>query len=161
MDSSGIICGMADGGWCIYKVSINYNRFVPNREGFISMTNLSYVQNALNLLPRSSIGGYHISAVPCDSLVVEQPVRTRGFKGRAEAAERGIISGDGPSAGISRQGRNVILYGLPYRLSAPGLRSYLRNFQLEDISATGEEEVIKIEPYVVPTIFRNVADVIN
>ena len=70
--------------------------------------------------------------------------RTRGSVGRQEAANKGLIDGNGPNGGTSGHGKNVIIWGLPGKLPPDGLRNYLRAFRLSDTS--GQESIVKIEP---------------
>ncbi|KAG8732025.1 hypothetical protein FRC12_019464 [Ceratobasidium sp. 428] len=42
-----------------------------------------------------------------------QPYRVRGGKGRAEATERGLLTGNGPDAKVKERGTCVYLRGLP------------------------------------------------
>jgi hypothetical protein len=71
-------------------------------------------------------------------------VRTRGPVGRQEAADKGLIDGNGPNGGTPGNGKNVIMWGLPGKLPPDGLRNYLRAFRLSD--ENGQESIAKIEP---------------
>ena len=68
-------------------------------------------------------------------------MRSRGLKGREEASERSIISGNGSQGGITDLGRSVLLSGLPGRISTDAVRRYLKDYSLMG----GEAEVVKIE----------------
>lgn len=70
--------------------------------------------------------------------------RTRGPTGRGEAANKGLVNGNGPNGGTSGNGKNVIVWGLPGKLPPGSLKNYLRAFRLSD--ENGEESVVKIEP---------------
>ena len=70
--------------------------------------------------------------------------RMRGSAGRREAANKGLIDGNGPNGGTSGHGKNVVMWGLPGKLPPTGLRNYLRAFQLADSGA--QDSIIKIEP---------------
>jgi len=70
--------------------------------------------------------------------------RTRGSVGRQEAANKGLVDGNGPNGGTSGHGKNVIMWGLPGKLPPDGLRNYLRAFRLS--GASGQENIVKIEP---------------
>jgi hypothetical protein len=72
------------------------------------------------------------------------PTRTRGSKGRAEARERGLMNGDGPHAGIRGSGRNVVVWGLPSKLSEETFRALLKNYKLAG-SEGGKQEVFKVD----------------
>lgn len=72
----------------------------------------------------------------------ETRVRSRGLKGREEASERTIVSGNGIQGGITDVGRSVLLSGLPGRMSTDTVRRFLRNYKLMG----GQAEVVKLEP---------------
>jgi len=59
----------------------------------------------------------------------QQP-RLRGTAGREEALQRGEDFGSGPDAGLKERGTSVCIWGLPGKLTAPGLRKYLVGFDL-------------------------------
>jgi len=61
-----------------------------------------------------------------------------------EAAERGLISGNGPRGGVVNEGRNVVLWGLPGRLTPEGLKGLLQNFKLAGTEG-GKMEFVKTE----------------
>lgn len=82
----------------------------------------------------------HATAVPNPFPVA----RTRGSVGRQEAANKGLVDGNGPNGGTSGNGKNVIIWGLPGKLPSDGLRNYLRAFRLSEES--GQESIVKIEP---------------
>jgi hypothetical protein len=68
-------------------------------------------------------------------------MRSRGLKGREEASERSIVSGNGSQGGITDVGRSVVLSGLPGRISTDAVRRYLRDYSLMG----GQAEVVKLE----------------
>jgi hypothetical protein len=62
-------------------------------------------------------------------------MRTRGAKGKAEAAMRQALSGDGPDAGITERGKAVVVWGLPPLSRVDVIR---RNFeQLHGVDLEG------------------------
>lgn len=69
------------------------------------------------------------------------------MKGFARAADRGAITGNGPSGGVSGGGKNVLIRGLPAKLTHDELREHLRGFQLapED---RGQRVVVKLDMWV-------------
>lgn len=73
--------------------------------------------------------------------------RRRGVEGRQEAANRGLLTGDGPDGGLASNGKNVILWGLPGRLDPQTLKAYLKRFTLS--GRPGEEEIMKLEQRVI------------
>lgn len=115
------------------------------QEGFISLTHPTFVHNAVKALSNTTIGGFPIQVGPVDEPRLHRTLRTRGLKGRAEAAERGVVTGDGPAAGITQPGKNVIIYGLPPKTTPFGLKKYLNDFSLADSLENGEQEIVKLE----------------
>jgi len=71
----------------------------------------------------------------------ETRVRSRGLKGREEASERTIVTGNGIQGGITDVGRSVLLSGLPGRMSKETVRRFLRDYKLMG----GQAEVVKLE----------------
>ena len=69
------------------------------------------------------------------------------MEGLREAAERGVIDGNGIGGGINPKGKDVVVYGLPGTIAAPALRLYLRRCGLVKSAKNGEPdcEVIKID----------------
>jgi hypothetical protein len=70
----------------------------------------------------------------------ETSVRSRGLKGREDASERTIVTGNGIQGGITDGGRSVLLSGLPGRISVEAVRRLLRNYKLMG----GQAEVVKL-----------------
>jgi hypothetical protein len=68
-------------------------------------------------------------------------MRSRGLKGREEASERSIVSGNGSQGGITDVGRSVVLSGLPGKISSAAVRRFLKGYQLMG----GQAEVVKLE----------------
>ena len=73
---------------------------------------------------------------------VEPRMRSRGLKGREEASERSIVSGNGSQGGITDVGKSVLLSGLPGRITTDAVRRYLKDYTLTG----GQAEVVKLEP---------------
>ena len=93
------------------------------------------------------LSGKTLKAAPAND-PSEVIVRTRGVKGRLQAAERGLFTGNGPNGMVTSQGKGVVLYGLPGKLTPDSLRTYLRNFKLA-MAEAGQQEIIKLgSPYV-------------
>lgn len=81
-----------------------------------------------------------------DSPPVEEKRRTRGHEGRSQAAERGALNGDGPSAGISENKEmNVIFSGMPARTTVKDLAELLKEFDVA-LSSKGLPHIQKITP---------------
>ena len=68
-------------------------------------------------------------------------MRSRGLKGREEASERSIVSGNGSQGGITDVGRSVLLSGLPGKISPAAVRRFLKDYKLMG----GEADVVKLE----------------
>lgn len=68
-------------------------------------------------------------------------MRSRGLRGREEASERSIVSGNGSQGGITDVGKSVLLSGLPGKISTHVVRRYLRNYSLMG----GQAEVVKLD----------------
>jgi hypothetical protein len=60
------------------------------------------------------------------------------------AAERSLFFGDGPRGGVLNEGKNVVLWGLPGRLTPEGLKGLLQNFKLAGTEG-GKKEFVKLE----------------
>jgi hypothetical protein len=88
-----------------------------------------------------------MSGLPLDVAItwpLEDPSRTRGIKGRQEAIDRGILDGNGADAGVSERGKNVVVWGLPGKLTTDQLGEYLKNYRLAGTGG-GREEILKLE----------------
>ena len=124
-------------------MDIDYRHFEPRGAGWITLSTPEYMSRALAALDSQTLAAFPIRATP--SLPPSSlPLRTRGPKGRMEAAERAVLTGDGPTAGVSGSGRNVVISGLPGRLSPDALRLLVKNFKLAG-ATPGEQEIAKIE----------------
>ena len=85
-------------------------------------------------------------ALPSTAATNDIP-RIRGAKGRIEAAQRGIVAGDGPNGGITSNNKSVVLYGLPGKMTVEALTYYLKSFKLAD-PAPESKEIVKMDLYV-------------
>ncbi|KAI0374960.1 hypothetical protein BV20DRAFT_961198 [Pilatotrama ljubarskyi] len=126
----------------VANVAIDYKRFRPSGNGLLSFARLEHAAAAHKALDNAVVGGKRVTARRT-STVPEIP-RARGPKGILEAAERGAVSGNGPSGGITGSGRNVVLYGLPGKMLAVHLVDGLRNFKLAG-TEYGREVVVKMD----------------
>ncbi|KZS99256.1 hypothetical protein SISNIDRAFT_480819 [Sistotremastrum niveocremeum HHB9708] len=113
----------------IVGVSINYERFRPTGEATIRVRRPQDLYPALYALKNASISHYFLHFKPTHDIVPIRP-RTRGAKGRQEAIQRGLITGDGPDAGIAERGKSVVIWGLPPRVRLDKLREFLNNGRL-------------------------------
>lgn len=123
-------------------VYMRYDRFRPTGTAYLVLSAPNSVTRNLRALNTATM-----TSLPLRATAVPNPlpiVRTRGFAGRREAADKGLVHGTGPNGGTSGNGRNVIMWGLPGKLPPDGLKNYLRAFRLSDES--GQEIIVKIEP---------------
>ncbi|TFK92120.1 hypothetical protein K466DRAFT_261875 [Polyporus arcularius HHB13444] len=126
----------------VSHVALNYKRFKPTGTATLAFSRPEYVPAALKALDRTVLGGKTIKATAVDS--VPDVSRMRGPKGLLEAGQRGALKGDGPDAGLTGAGKNVVLYGLPARLLPSVMADNLRKFKLAGMDQ-GKPVVIKLE----------------
>lgn len=82
---------------------------------------------------RLTIAGLSVKARP--KISEEDPLglpRRRGMKGRAEAVDRGLMTGNGYHGGVSNCERHVVLRGLPGRVQIAAVRYALRRYNLDE-----------------------------
>jgi hypothetical protein len=126
----------------LVPVFMDYDRFRPNGTAYLSLSSPNSMLRNLRMLNKATL-----SSLPLRATAVPSPFsagRTRGAVGRKEAADKGLVNGNGPNGGTSGNGKNVVMWGLPGKLPPDGLRNYLRAFRLSDVS--GQESIVKIEP---------------
>ncbi|KAI0797931.1 hypothetical protein C8Q75DRAFT_801839 [Abortiporus biennis] len=127
----------------VANIGIDYHRFAPTGTAYIALTQSDFVPSAVKNLRGSILGGLRVKAnhsVPPD---VQR--RSRGVKGRAEAAERGLVTGEGLGAGVASCGKSVVVYGLPGKMTVDAMKAFLKIFNLAETD-NGEQSVVKIEP---------------
>lgn len=113
----------------VSDVAIDYHRFSPIGRALISLTDPALLRNDLRLLEKFTIAGTPVYATP--RFIEERHHRTRGEKGRAEAAERGIGSGDGPHAGLLQNlEKTTVVWGFPGKMSPKMVDSILKDFRV-------------------------------
>ncbi|KIM87022.1 hypothetical protein PILCRDRAFT_64078, partial [Piloderma croceum F 1598] len=126
----------------VSDVAIDYHRFIPTGRAYLTLVTPDALNFNLKALRNASI-----SSLPITSASSPPPIsfaaRTRGAKGRVDAADRGLF-GDGPRGGVPIEGKSVVLWGLPGRLTAEGLKGLLRNFKLAGTEG-GQKEFVKLE----------------
>ncbi|KAI9510242.1 hypothetical protein F5148DRAFT_1338351, partial [Russula earlei] len=124
----------------ITKVALDYNRFEPTGGAFLTLSKPTALPNALIALKQLRCFGHPL--MPRTTPAPAEPnVRSRGIKGREEASERSIVTGNGSQGGITDGGRSVLLSGLPGKISPGVVRRVLKNYKLMG----GEAEVVKLE----------------
>jgi hypothetical protein len=131
----------------IRAVSMVYHRFLPTGRAYLSFARREHVLPAAHALRNVTISSLPVRAIPCPA--PEEPPRIRGVVGRARAAERGVIQGNGLRGGLGLAGTNVVLWGLPGKLTEHGLKASLMHFQLVGTEG-GKEEIYKIHKCVIP-----------
>jgi hypothetical protein len=124
----------------LYAVTLEYHRFEPTGRAFLTLTQPSDLPKALAALKQLRVFGHPLT--PRTTLApAEARMRSRGLKGREEASERSIVSGNGSQGGITDGGRSVLLSGLPGKISAEIVRRSLKTYKLMG----GQAEVVKLE----------------
>lgn len=71
------------------------------------------------------------------------PNRMRGLKGKDYAAKRGYFDGNGPRGGIKNSGKNVVIWGLPGKMTPDALKELLSDFHLAGTEG-GKTESVKM-----------------
>ncbi|KAH9842587.1 uncharacterized protein C8Q71DRAFT_720094 [Rhodofomes roseus] len=128
----------------VSHVALDYWRFSPTGQAWLTLTSPTFLPHTVNALNGAVISGKLLQAAARDPMPQSQLARTRGVKGRLEAAERGIITGSGPDGGRTGQGKGVVIYGLPGKFGAEAVRTYLKEFKLA-ASEDGQKEIVKLE----------------
>jgi hypothetical protein len=124
-------------------VAIDYHRFLPTGRAFLFLRSPELLDRNLRALQNATISSVPITAAAANP-PRNIPQRTRGAKGRTEAGERGLVTGNGLQGGILNAGKNVVLWGLPGRITAEGLKNILQIFKLAGTEG-GKKEFVKIE----------------
>ena len=121
-------------------VALEYQRFEPMGRAFLTLTQPSVLPKVLAALQQLRFSGHPLTprTTPSPS---EPSMRSRGLKGREEASERSVVTGNGSQGGITDGGKSVLLSGLPGKISTDVVRRYLRNYKLMG----GQAEVVKLE----------------
>lgn len=102
-----------------------------------------HLRKAVQNLHGSVIAGHPVSATPVEQSGRDSVQRIRGARGREQAAQRGVITGDGPNAGITGSGKNVVIYGLPGKMTEEAAGYFLKSFKLS--GQTAEKAIVKID----------------
>lgn len=125
-------------------VAVDYNRFTPTGSAWVYLTNSAFSRPAIQSINGSVLAGHEVSAHQAEDDTEDLPLRIRGVKGRAEAADRGIITGNGPSGGLLGGSSNVVLYGLPGKMSTEATGYYLKSFKLAGASPESKD-IVKVD----------------
>lgn len=100
------------------------------------------VPAALDALENATLFGHPVSSLWVIDKPRGPPSRSRGAAGRAEAAQRAIVTGDGLHGGLHSPDKCVVIWGLPGRILPDGVRQWLRGYKL----GGGEGEIVKLDP---------------
>lgn len=133
----GKLHGVAD-------VELDYYRFRPSGKALITLTRHEFLRDNLRALEKLTLCGIPVKAQAIDFQEGGLP-RSRGSKGRAEASARGAIQGNGPRGNFPNTERNVVIWGLPGKLSTQELEDKLRGFTLAR-TQKGHATIVKLEP---------------
>ncbi|KZO95165.1 hypothetical protein CALVIDRAFT_179483 [Calocera viscosa TUFC12733] len=112
-----------------FQVYLDYYRFLRTPGAWLKFENQQDMHAALQ-----HIGGRKFQITAQDILAIPTPApsdavqRSRGFRGRAIAAQKGSIHGNGPDAGTRSMGRDVVLYGLPGKIEPEDVLAALKGF---------------------------------
>ena len=127
-----------------------YLRFEPKEIAFVHFPHAAaahLAQSRIRTSPFAFLSGHQISAKVVTGSPMEElrqlgwfPVaavgpngdgqRTRGQEGKAQAAARGLVDGNGLGAGVSERAQNVVISGLPVGLEVYQLKRYFGEFKL-------------------------------
>jgi len=119
-----------------YDVYLDYFRFQRNGQAYLRFSSPEDVNAAMQRI--GGRGRFQITAQDIICAPVPQPDslvrRQRGIQGRAIAAQKGKTLGNGPDAGTSSRGRDVVLYGLPGKIEAEDVFAALTGFEINSKS---------------------------
>ncbi|KAH9926168.1 uncharacterized protein B0H18DRAFT_876600, partial [Fomitopsis serialis] len=135
-----IIDNISDGN--PFAVVLNYARFSPSGKAWLTLTSPNFSPHTLKALNGTVLSGKLLEVTAKDPWSGLEP-RARGVKGRLEAAERGVLSGNGPGGGTSSHGRGVAISGFPGKITAEAVQAYLGDFRLASYEG-GQKEVVKL-----------------
>ncbi|ETW86007.1 hypothetical protein HETIRDRAFT_432539 [Heterobasidion irregulare TC 32-1] len=121
-------------------IQLDYGRFIPTGSAYLTFTAQSALHRAFIELRNASHMGFPITASRTP-VPIGPPPRSRGDRGRLEASQRGVISGDGYRAGITETGKSVVVWGMPGKMTTDTMRLFLRGYKL----APGEGQITKLD----------------
>lgn len=125
------------------SVDIDYKHLRTTGNAWVTLTSPSFSDSTLKKFREGHYVGANVVRATMDAYKDDEFLtRSRGEKGRADAANRGVL-GSGPSARLSGGEKNVCLSGLPEYASVEVVRRVLKSFKL---TSNGEDEVVKLEP---------------
>jgi hypothetical protein len=125
----------------VSDVHIDYTRFLSAGRAYLTLTQSEFIRDNLASLQKANIGGLQVDAFPSPPPLDVIPTRSRGARGRSDAAGRGAIVGNGPSAGLLNPNIHVVIWGLPGKITPNRLKEYLSDFQL---AGTNRGEIAQV-----------------
>ncbi|KAJ8454623.1 hypothetical protein ONZ45_g19235 [Pleurotus djamor] len=132
----------------VSNVSLVYRWFRPTERAILTLTHSGFLQPNLKALENMTLVGLPITADPIMSPEAtpefQSHARQRGGRGRMEAAQRGIITGNGPDGGVPNNGKNVVVGGLPSRLHMDVFRELLAGFKLAELDEG--PDIVRVPP---------------
>ncbi|KAI0341584.1 hypothetical protein BDW22DRAFT_251332 [Trametopsis cervina] len=129
----------------VESVDIDYENLEPTGSAWITLTASDFVPNVIRKFHTGIyLGASRVTASSEPLKAARLLSRSRGERGREQAAARGVI-GSGPSAGVTGGARNVCLSGFPATMPVEAIKTYLKSFKLAG-TVPGEKEVLKLEP---------------
>ncbi|TFK42962.1 hypothetical protein BDQ12DRAFT_719798 [Crucibulum laeve] len=130
----------------ITDVVLEYEHFMPRGSALITLSKPDFLKDNLRLIQNMSIAGIPVKSEAVKPEEVPTPSRLRGLKGRVQSAARGLLTGDGPRAGVSDNGRCVTIWGLPGRLAVEAVETYLVDLGFELPRAKdGTSDLVRVE----------------
>ncbi|KAF9009396.1 hypothetical protein BDQ17DRAFT_1235618, partial [Cyathus striatus] len=115
----------------VINVELDYQRFRPSGRAVITLSKYDRLKENIEHLRNVTISGIQANPSTTKSKAIPAaPSRSRGVAGRAEAAERGVLLGNGPSAGLSGTEKMVTIWGAPGRTEPRDLAKLLINYKV-------------------------------
>ncbi|QRW00288.1 hypothetical protein RhiJN_28306 [Ceratobasidium sp. AG-Ba] len=124
----------------LQNAHLDYKNFIPTGRGWLRFGKAEHAARAVKMLQSSRLAAHPLRAritKEIDIIRAGQPFRARGEKGRVEATERGLLTGNGPDARVKERGTSVYLWGLPGTTYSHDLARVLEPYGLR---VTAEDE---------------------
>ncbi|KAG8722398.1 hypothetical protein FRC08_002879 [Ceratobasidium sp. 394] len=134
----------------LQNVHLDYKNFMPTGRAWLRFDDPEQAEHAVKTMQNSRLAAHPLRAhLTTEENIVRagQPYRVRGEKGRAEAVERGILTGNGPDARVKERGTCVYLWGLPGTTVSYDLRQIFESYGLR-VTAEAEHPVRQIYRHV-------------
>lgn len=128
----------------VTNIHICYEYFKPTGEVLITLSRPHFLRDNLRVLDNVSFAASRVSPRPFIPEEAPRPkMRSRGLRGKEQAALRGALNGNGPHAGMSNLDRTVTIWGLAGKATPRALAEVLEGFDVAE-SAKGRMNIIKI-----------------